>query len=161
MPDAPAKPKGSMGMLTRKVGPLPVWVWTIALAGIGYYLYRRSHPTSSTSSSTGSTGTAPTDQTTYVPPFDAASVSGSGGIGSTAVPSTVNNYYYGDTAAAQATGGGTSPGKAADGSPLTATAAAAAPVAGHLNTGGVPNSAGYGGSPVSPPNHGPVVATAF
>lgn len=103
---APAK-GGAMGILTRKVGPLPLFVWVIAVAGIGYYLYRRSHPASSTNSSTDSTGTAPTDQSTYVPGFDAAS-QGGGGIGSTSTPGVVNNYYYGDTAAGQASGGGTS-----------------------------------------------------
>lgn len=108
--ETPAKGGGGMAALTRKVGPLPLWVWVVAVAGIGYWLYRRSHPSTATSSSTGSTGTAPTDQTTYVPGFDAAGASGGGGIGSTGTPGTVNNYYYGDQGSVQASGGGTSPG---------------------------------------------------
>lgn len=103
---------------TRKLGPLPVWAWVGVLVA-AYFLYRRLHPSTPTSSSTGSTGTAPTDQTTYVPPFDAASMSGGGGIGSTGVPSTVNNYYYGDQAAQQSMGGGTSPGQPVGVNPTT------------------------------------------
>lgn len=110
-PPHPARSGGPLGVITSKAGPLPVWAWA-ALVVVAYFLYRRLHGGSSStgSSSTGSTGAAPTDQTTYVPPFDAANSFGSGGIGASGVPSTVNNYYYGDTAGQQAAGGGTSPG---------------------------------------------------
>ena len=33
--------------LTKKLGPLPVWVWAIAAAGVGYYLLRRYQSSSS------------------------------------------------------------------------------------------------------------------
>lgn len=96
---------GPLGVITRKVGPLPVWAY-VAIGVLAFYLYRRSHPSSSTSGS--SAGTPSTTDQAYVPPFDAATSAGSGGIGSTPTTSTVNNYYYGDLGTAQASGGGTS-----------------------------------------------------
>ncbi len=81
--DAPAPPRsggGSMAVLTKKVGPLPLFVWVLA-GVLAFYLYRRSHP----SSPAAPTSTEPTDQTTYVPGFDAGT-SGGGGIGSSGTP---------------------------------------------------------------------------
>jgi hypothetical protein len=107
----PAAEGGSpLKAITRKVGPLPVWAYAAILV-IGYVLYKRMKGgSSSTTAAAPATGASPTDQTTYVPGFDAAGAGGGGGIGATGVPSTVNNYYYGDQGSGQASGGGTSSG---------------------------------------------------
>jgi hypothetical protein len=43
VPDAPEG--GAGNVLTRKIGPLPVWGWVGAVAlGLGYGYYRRTHP---------------------------------------------------------------------------------------------------------------------
>jgi hypothetical protein len=103
-PHAPAAHGGPLGVITRKVGPLPVWAYA-GLLVLGYLAYRHFHPSSSSSTaSTTDTGDTSTSDQSYVPPFDAADVSG--GIGSTGLPSTVNNYYYGT----EPPGGGTASG---------------------------------------------------
>jgi hypothetical protein len=72
---------GGLSAVTRKLGPLPVWAW-VGVVVAGYLLYRHfaGGGTASTAASTDAT-----DQT-YVPPFDAATSAGSGGIGSTTLP---------------------------------------------------------------------------
>lgn len=87
MADAPAPPRsggGPVAVLTKKVGPLPLFVWVLA-GVLAFYLYRRSHPSSPTAPSS----TTPTDQNTYVPGFDAGT-SGGGGIGSSGTPGGVS-----------------------------------------------------------------------
>lgn len=109
MAEAAAPPSGGkspLKMITQKVGPLPVWAYAAVLV-LAYFLYRRSHPSGSSTGGTPSGGPATTDQA-YVPGFDAAGAGGGGGIGSVGTPGVVNNYYYGDLAAQQANGGGTS-----------------------------------------------------
>lgn len=104
-PETPARGGSPLGMITRKVGPLPLWAYAVIVV-VAYYLYKH-YSGSSSSTSTNST----TDTTANpVPPFDAATSAGSGGIGYTPAQSTVNNYYYGDQNAGQAGGGGTSSG---------------------------------------------------
>lgn len=113
MAEAPAREGGSpLAMITRKVGPLPVWAYA-ALLLLAYVLYRHYKG--------GTTSSAPTDTTqtaanTYVPGFDAAGAGGGGGIGDTSLPNTVNNYYYGTQGSTQADGGGTSSGTTSTGS---------------------------------------------
>ena len=104
MAEAPAGRSGPLAMITRKVGPLPLWAYAAVLV-LAYYLYRRSHPASSSPSG----GTPATTDQAYVPPFDAPGIGG--GIGATGLPNVTNNYYYGDQAAGQADGGGTSSGR--------------------------------------------------
>lgn len=98
---------GAVGAITRKVGPLPLWAWA-ALFLVGFILYRRMRGSGSGSGTSGpAADTSQTTDNTYVPGFDAAGAGGGGGIGTPGTVSTVNNYYYGDQAAVQATGGGT------------------------------------------------------
>ena len=102
----PERGGGGLAMITRKVGPLPLWAYA-ALLVVAYVAYKHFKG----GGSSGTTSTTPPQQgdvvANPVPGFDAAGASGGGGIGATSTPSTVNNYYYGDQAAGQAAGGGT------------------------------------------------------
>jgi len=102
-PHPPARRGGPLGPLTQKAGPLPVWAW-VGLALVAFFLYRRLHP--STPSTGG--GPAPTDQSTFVPGFDAGALGGGGGIGDTTVPAAAASADgTSTTESAQSFGGGT------------------------------------------------------
>jgi hypothetical protein len=78
----PAQPESGGGggnVFTRKVGPLPMWVWMfIALTvAIGYYLIKKKSSSSVSSSATGS----------------GASTAGAGGVDASLVPQFVNQTY--------------------------------------------------------------------
>lgn len=50
------------GMLSRKVGPLPVYAWVVAAAAVGFVLYRMGFGQKAGTSSGGSSGPGPGDQ---------------------------------------------------------------------------------------------------
>ena len=83
----PAKPTGVKGTLTRKLGPLPAWVWGLVVVGV-VILYRRHQAASSAAAAAtplpavgaDTTSTAAGDTSGGV----GASVGGTGGSGSPA-----------------------------------------------------------------------------
>lgn len=79
----PAKGAGGMSFLTQKAGPLPVWGW-IAVAVVGFIIYKKLQSGSSTGTTTGATagsaasGTQPTE--TLTTPYGTYTGPAQGGI---------------------------------------------------------------------------------
>jgi hypothetical protein len=108
VPDAPAASKGATAFLTKKVGPLPVWVWMAA--AIGVYLWYSHQQAASTAASTaanqqtdpaGNVGTIdPATGYVYGTPEDVAALaannSGSTGSGSAGQNATTGAQTYAD-----------------------------------------------------------------
>jgi LysM repeat protein len=97
-PEAAPRSGGAGGMLTRKVGPLPVWGWLAALTALalGYWLLKGKGSGSSSGSATGTdTGTTPAgdvpdyvSQTTVNVSTPAEPGQTGNGTGTTAAPPT-------------------------------------------------------------------------
>ena len=119
---------GGVGaMLTRKVGPLPIWSWVMAAGAIGFIIYRMKSGSSSSSGS-GTSGTSgqgsqfnsSTSQTTTNPSTgdtttNSYSASGDGYLpgqltyGAGSMPVSSGDIYINEGAGTSTTTSGTSP----------------------------------------------------
>jgi hypothetical protein len=91
---APEKPSGGGGnVFTRKLGPLPMWMWmTIALlAAVLYHMYskNKTSTTASASPAGGTTGTTGTTDQSLVPQFVNQVYDNSSPTPSPSIPSTI------------------------------------------------------------------------
>lgn len=111
MADAPAASSASKGLsetLTRKVGPLPVWVWLVAAGGIWWYFQRQQSAGAKASAvpnqqtdPAGNIGSIdPATGYVYGTPEDTAALTannaGTGGTGSAGQNATTGGQAYAD-----------------------------------------------------------------
>jgi hypothetical protein len=94
-PEKPASGGGGGNVFTRKLGPLPMWMWmTIALLGaVLYHMYSKNKTSSTAATSTGTAagtgGTAGTTDQSLVPQFVNQVYDNSSPTPSPSIPSTI------------------------------------------------------------------------
>lgn len=116
---------GIAGMLTRKVGPLPIWTWVMGAGALGFIIYRMKGGSSSSSGGTSNTGqgsqfNSSTSQTTTNPATgdtttNSYSASGDGYLpgqltyGAGQMPVSSGDIYINEGAGTSTTTSGTQP----------------------------------------------------